>query len=66
MYKRQLHSHGRRIEQTLIQQGKALFLSVVRDGQDGQLFKQTCKGEQNHSGSNVERGVDQMCIRDRS
>ena len=53
-----LHSHGRRIEQTLIQQGKALFLSVVRDGQEGQLFKQTCKGEQNHSGSNVERGVD--------
>ena len=53
-----LHSNGGRLEQTLIQQGEALFLGIVRDGEDGQLFQNVGERQQDRRGRNVEHRVD--------
>ena len=52
------HSHGGSVQQALIQQSKALFFGIVRNGEDGQLFQPICKGQQNSGGRQVEDGVD--------
>ena len=52
------HGHSRGVQQTLIQQSKALFFGVVRDGEDGQLFQTICEGEKDEGGRDVEGGVD--------
>ena len=52
------HSNGGRLEQTLIQQGEALFLGIVRDGENGQLFQNVGERQQDRRGRNVEHRVD--------
>ena len=52
------HGHSRGVQQTLIQQSKALFFGVVGDGEDGQLFQTICEGKKDDGGRDVEGGVD--------
>ena len=53
-----LHSHRGRVQQALVQQGKALFFLVVGDGHAGQLFQHAGKGQQQGGGAQVEHRVD--------
>ena len=51
------HRHSGGVQQTLVQQGKALFLGVVGDGEDGQPFQNIRKGEQDEGSRDVESRV---------
>ena len=51
------HRHSGGVQQTIVQQGKALFLGVVGDGEDGQPFQNIRKGEQDEGSRDVEGRV---------
>ena len=59
------YGHGRGVQQAVIQQRKAFLFRRIRNGEDGQLFQQVCKGQQHQRCHDIEHRVhhsDAPCL----